>query len=545
MNGNLRKNRLGKWLYLGFVALLAACLVLAGCSSNNNNNGGSNTGNTGNNVSTGEGEGASSGPKSGGTLKLGIATGLVNVGNVPKTRSTFEVFVGNAALETLGRYTETGEIVPHLAEGWETDTENNTITYSLKQGVKFHDGTDFNAEAVKFNADKMIEFKRSEFANLESVDVLDPYTVRFNLKQWDSSFVEVVANFLWIMSPTAYEELGQDGITFQPVGTGPFKFEKYEPDVGMYFTKFEDYWQEGKPYLDRLEIMIYGDPTTARFSLESGEIDGIWSTTPRDASELKDNFNVLTLQSGLGALARGIITDHGDPNSPFQDVRVRKALGHAIDADAIIDSLMFGFAIRTNQWGAPTAWSYNPDVEGTPYDPEKAKQLLAEAGYPDGFKTKMTTLNNQDDQTWFTAMQAYLADVGIEAEIEVIDEAKFREITMNPGEFDGIIAYNFRGDADLSLYMPRNFTPNGVLYANNLSHPPVIEELLNQAKVATTQEEKRDILFQVQKEVWDNHAMAVPMWVTTNPSVLKNNIHDTGINRTYMTVWEPENAWIE
>ena len=487
-----------------------------------------------------------SGPKSGGTLKLGVATRLVNIGYVPKTRSTFEVFIANAALETLGRYTESGEIVPFLAEKWETDTDKNTITYTLKKGIKFHDGTDFNAEAVKFNADLMIEAKRAEFADLDSVDVLDDYTVRFNLKKWNSAFVESVANFLWIMSPTAYQQMGADGITFHPVGTGPFVFDSYETDVVMKFKKNENYWQQGLPYLDGVEFHFYADQTSAMFSLEAGEIDGIWSTTARNAFDLSNKgFEVLTLKSGLGALARGIIADHGDPNSPFQDVRVRKALGHAIDVDAIIDSMMYGYAIKTNQWGAPTAWSYNPNVQGTPYDPEKAKQLLAEAGYPNGFKTKLISNNNNEDQTFFTIIQGYLKAVGIEADIEVVEEAKWREITQVPGEWDGIIGYNFRGDADLSLYMPRNFTPGGVLYANNLQHPPIIEQLLNEAKVAKTQEEKTRILHQIQLEVWDNHAMAVPMYVSTNPSVLREGIHDTGINVTYMTVWTPETTWME
>lgn len=550
--------RLKKWSQVLIIAMIAISVVLAGCSSNKSGggttpSGGSSGGTTpsgsssgGTSGGTSSGSSSESGVKSGGTLKLAVIGGLVNIGYVPKSRSLQEVFAANPALETLGRYTPSGEIVPHLAEGWDIDAEAKTLTYRLKKGIKFHDGTDFNAEAVKYNAEKMMEANRSEFLDLESVEVLDDYTVRFNLKVWNSSFVEIVANFLWIMSPTALEQMGEDGITYHPVGTGPFKFEKYEADVGVYYTKFEDYWQEGKPYLDNVQILVFVDDTTARFSFESKEIDGIFNVSARNAYELAAmGHNVLTLETGLGAVASGLITDHGDPNSPFKDVRVRKAIGHAIDVDALIESLMFGYAIKIRQWGSPTAWTYNPDVEGTPYDPEKAKQLLAEAGYPDGFTTKMIVQNNPDAQNLFTAIQGYLAEVGIQGEIEVVDTGKFREMTSAPGEFDGIISYSFRGDADLSMYMPRNFTPGGVLYANNLSHPPIIEQLLTEAKVAKTQEEKTRILLQVQKEVWDNHAMAFPMYLSKSPTVLQQGIHDTGINETNMTFWEPESAWME
>jgi ABC-type transport system substrate-binding protein len=556
----LKMKKLNRWSRIGIVALIVIALVLAGCSSKQNNGsstpsgqtgsspgGGSGSSGGGSGSGSGGGGSADGGVKKGGTLKLAIIGGFANIGYVPKSRSLQEVFAGNPAMETLGRYTPSGEIVPYLAEGWDIDVDAPAITYKLKKGIKFHDGTDFNAEAVKYNAEKMLEAKRSEFVDLESVDVLDEHTVRFNLKVWNSSFVETVANFLWIFSPTALEQMGEDGITFHPVGTGPYKFLKYEPDVGIYYTKFEGYWQEGKPHLDEVRILAFADDTTARFSFESKEIDGIFNVSARNASELATSgYNVLTLKTGLGALASGIITDHGDPNSPFKDVRVRKALGHAIDVDAIIESMMFGYAIKINQWGSPTAWTNNPEVEGTPYNPEKAKQLLAEAGYPNGFKTKMTVQNNQDTMNLFTAIQGYLAAVGIEAEIEAVETGKYREITSAPnGEWDGIISYSFRGDADLSMYMPRNFTPNGPLYANNLSHPPIIEQLLNEAKVAKTQEEKKRILQQVQKEVWDNHAMAFPMFLSTSPSVLHTNVQGTAINETNMTFWEPENTWKE
>jgi ABC-type transport system substrate-binding protein len=534
-----------KWITVLAAISLLAVAILAGCSKDKGSNPPAASPDA--SQSPGASQQADSSqspgtPKSGGVLKLAMTGAPVNLGLVPKSRTVQEVLMAVPALETLGRYDEKGNIVPWLAESWETDANAKTITYKLRKGVKFHDGTDFNAEAVKFNLDLMINAKRQEFKDLASVDVIDDSTVRLNLSQWNSSMVESVANFLWIMSPTAYQQLGEDGISKHPVGTGPFEFVSFQQDVSVKYKKFDGYWQPGKPYLDGIEWDVIADPLTASASFQNKDVDAFLNVPADVARQLTGTGTIIKLQSGLGARAGGLITDSANPDSPFADVRVRQALGYAIDRKELVTSILGGFALVTNQWGTPTSWSYNPDVEGQKYDPEKAKQLLKDAGYPNGFKTTIYSIG-QDQM--ITAIQGYLAHVGIDAKIEVLDTAKFQEMTGAKGKWDGIMPYNFRGDSDLALYMPRNFAAGGPLYANNILHPDEVTSLLEQAKTAKDQETKKQISFELQKKVFDEYALAYAMYVDTAPAALQPYVKDSGINQTYMTVFTPESVWLD
>ncbi len=542
-----------KNVYSIMMVCLAAILILAGCSkqndSSNNESSGSNAkadtnqsaGNNGSKSNDAKEEPAAS--SSGGVLKLAFNIGPVNIGFMPQARTIEETIIGGAVLETLTRFDSTGQFVPWLAESWEQDVAGKSITYKLKQGVKFQDGTDFNAEAVKWNIDQLLAADKAEFRNVASVDAVDAHTVKLNLKSWDSTMLESVTNFLWIMSPTAFEKLGQDTFSKQPVGTGAFVVDKFEQDVKVTFKKNENYWQAGKPYLDGLEFHIINDPLIASASFKTGDVDGYLMAPTSTIKELEGEANVVRLTSGLGARAGGFITDSANPDSPFADVKVRKAMGHAIDSEAITKSLYGDTVINTNQWGVSTSWSYNPSVEGQPYDPDKAKQLLAEAGYPNGFKTKLTGGSADSDR--LTAVQAYLKEVGIDAQIEIVEIGKYKDMTGAKATWDGIITYNFRGDADLALYMTRNLAPGGPLYSNNIFHPEDVTQLFQDAKVAPDQATKTEISHKLQKLVFDEYALAYPEYVTTSPAILKNYVKDSGINETYMTFFRPEDAKIE
>lgn len=527
------------------IVCLSVMLILAGCSNNNNSSSNekasnSNTGKTDQADTNTKQSDTPSTPSSGGVLKLAMNNGAVNIGYMPQARTIEETIIGGAALETLTRFDSKGNFVPWLAVSWEQDIAGKTITYKLQQGVKFHDGTDFNASAVKWNLDQLLAVEKREFSNLASAEVVDDYTVKLNLKSWDSTMIETVTNFLWIMSPDSFEKLGEDNFAKKPVGTGPFVIDDFNQDVVVKFKKFDSYWQEGKPYLDGLEFHFIKDPMTASASFQAGDVDGYLMAPTNIIKELASGNNIVKLVSGLGARGGGFITDSANPKSPFADVKVRKAFGYAIDSEAILNSLFGDTVISTNQWGLSTTWSYNPKVEGQPYDPGKAKQLLAEAGYPDGFKTKLTGGPGDNDR--LTAVQAFLKEVGIDAQIDIVETGKYKDLTGAESNWEGIITYNSRGDADLALYMSRNFAPGGPLYANNILHPDDVTKLLSDAKVAPDQETKTKISHELQKLVYDEYALAYPEYITTSPAILKTYVKDSGINETYMTFFRPEDA---
>jgi ABC-type transport system substrate-binding protein len=485
------------------------------------------------------------GPKYGGVLKLCVNTDAVTLGYPPQMRSWQDFIMSAPALETLCRFDPSGKLVPWLAQSWQLHPKTKTVTITLRKGVKFHDGTRFDAQAVKWNLEHFTAAGRTEIKEVKKILVVDDYTLRLVLDQWNSSIMEAITMFIPMVSPTAFKKYGKDWMVTHPVGTGPFEFVSWERDVAVKYEKFKEYWQKGKPYLDGVEWRVIRDPMTAVASFKRGEIHVYAGMTPLMAKELKDwGAEVVPLKTGLGALIAGVIGDSAHPDSPFANLKVRQAVSHAIDTKMIVNKLLYGYGILTNQWAVPGSWSYNPNVKGYPYDPKKAKQLLAEAGYPKGFKTKLTTDSSPTAVQFATAVQGYLRQVGIIAELEVLDRGKYDQLTSRLG-WKGLITWTSRADADVAIVMPRNLSRAGVLYANSIIHPEKIENLLVQARTAPDFPTKVKVAQELQKAVIDEFAIMTPVYVSTMPAAKQRNVRGDGINQTHASMWTPADAWLE
>ena len=206
---------------------------------------------------------APSGPRYGGILKVSIYMDGVSIGYPPKCIRIFGMAQASPAIETLFRHDNTGKLTPWLATGIKSNATAKTTILTLRKGVKFHDGTNFNAEAVKWNLDRHLAEKTAAVQKIKSIDVIDDYTVRINLSEWDSTFEGTLAmNTGMMISPTAYEKNGQEWCEKNPVGTGPFEFVSWEKDVRTIYKKFPGYWQKGKPYVDGIEWYIIADHLT-------------------------------------------------------------------------------------------------------------------------------------------------------------------------------------------------------------------------------------------------------------------------------------------
>lgn len=485
-------------------------------------------------------------PRKGGVLKLGIGYNPVALGFAPDIKTFQEFIISAPAIETLGRFDETGKMQPLLAESWQSDPNAKTITIKLKKDIKFHDGTDFNSEAVKWNLEQFLKAGRAEAKGLKSVDIVDGYTVRLNLAGWNNGLLDALSCFVPMVSPTAFNKNGKEWADKNPVGTGPFQFVSWDRDTAVKYKKFEGYWQQGKPYLDGIEWRIITDPMTAAASFKAKELSVFVNLPSETAKQLEESgASIVKNKSGLGTMAIGVISDSANPESPFANIKVRQAVSHAIDVKAIVESLLHGYGTLTTQWGAPGSWSYNPDVKGYPYNPDNARQLLAEAGYPNGFKTKLTTLSLTEEVKVMTAVQGYLAKVGIDAQLEQAATGRYTQITGNQTAWDGLILYRGRGDADVTMYMPRNFSAKGVLFVKGIIHPEKIEKLLYDAAAAPDFETKKNLAQQLQKSVYDEYALLTPIYISTLPAAKYKTVHNDGINAAHASAWTPENAWIE
>lgn len=463
-----------------------------------------------------------------------------NFGYPPEQRTSTATFFVQPVYETLGRYDESGRMVPWLAERWEIDPGGPSITFFLNKGILFHDGTLFDAEAVKWNIEAYQAAARPEVSGIASIDVIDQYTVRLNMEEWNNTLLENVAHYVKMTSPSAVEANGVEWAANNPVGTGPFKLESYERDVYLKFVKNEDYWIEGLPYLDSIEYTIIQDRHTGANYFKSGEADVLVQMDPETYEDLLQSGKYfLRQQSGIGAAGYGLIYDSGNPESPFHDVRVRKAVAHAIDREAIVQAIWRGQGTTGDQWNPESSYSYNPNIVGYDYNPEKAKQLLAEAGYPNGFKTKL--IMDTSRAAMGAAVQNYLKEVGIEADISVVDQATW--ISYITDKWDGIILWLRIMSPNAAMQINRTFSKQATNYAKNVAIPEGLEEMLQASLTEPDFDKAVQIIHDMQKIIFDEHALGLPIVNPQNAIATQLHVQNLEMYARHGYDWNPESVW--
>ncbi|MBN2510241.1 MAG: ABC transporter substrate-binding protein [Spirochaetales bacterium] len=370
--------------------------------------------------------------KSGGTLVFARAGD--SVGLDPGRETDGESFYGaTAVFDNLVEFVPgKTEVRPALAESWDFADDNLSVTFKLRKGVKFHDGTDFNADAVVFSFERQRD-ENHPYYNLgpwkywgymdmgnivDSVEALDDYTVRFNLKKPEAPFLANLAmDFAAIVSPAAVAKLGEN-FKNNPVGTGPFKFVEWKKDDSIIFERNKDYWADDV-YLDRLILKVIPDATARWLALQKGEVDVIDFPSVEDIPAMKANPDIQVMQQeglNVGYLA------FNTSKPPFDNKLVRQALNYAVNKGEIITAVYGEAGTPAKNPLPPTMWSYNDKVEDYTYDPAKAKDLLAQAGFPDGFQTSLWAMPvsrpyNPNARKIAEIMQAQFAEVGVKTDI--------------------------------------------------------------------------------------------------------------------------------
>ena len=234
-----------------------------------------------------------------------------------------------------------GTFEPELATSWELAPDKSSYTFHLRKAVKFHDGTDFNAQAAKWNLERWVKSKRPKLDKVTSIDVIDDHTIRFNLSGWDAVALFDFAKDTYIISPTAFEKHGQEWAKYNPIGTGAFKIVELKRNVRLRYEKFADYWQKGLPYLDGIHITQIGDPMTAMASLKRGDIDVWFNCDSVSGAELKATGDfVITNNPGPHWV---LIFNSKDPNSLWSNKKLRMAFEYAVDKKALTKATGRGF----------------------------------------------------------------------------------------------------------------------------------------------------------------------------------------------------------
>jgi peptide/nickel transport system substrate-binding protein len=431
-----------------------------------------------------------------------------------------------------------GTVTPRLATEWVWGPNNSNITFTLRQGVKFHDGTTFNADAVKFEGDLLITEKAAAASKWQSWDIIDDYHVRLNLKQYTNDFWStLVGTNMMFTSPTAARAHDKAWMVEHPIGTGPFKFLSFEKDVSLKFVKNPDYWDPGKPYLDEIDFITVKETMTQQASMQSGAGDILALQEGKVLFDLKkQGFSVISAFGGTGAL----LFDSANASSKFADKRVRQAVEYAIDKKALVTALGYGYQVEASQMPPPNNPAYNKNIVGRNIDTTKAKQLLAEAGYPTGFKTTLFT--GTVNQARALAEQEYLKAVGINVTIEALDNAKMWEMSFS-GFKEGI------GDTDLSTginfpsFLRNNFPPTSPMHVS-VKFPDEIVAKIDPALAEADPVKAKQLSDELIQMVWED-ASIVPLYSNAMGYVLTPQVHDTGIfEGPDFMFWRPADTWI-
>jgi peptide/nickel transport system substrate-binding protein len=474
-----------------------------------------------------------------------------NVTDGESIKVTENIFEGLLAYKE-----ENTEVVPALATEWSYDEANLVWTFTLREGVKFHDGTDFNAEAVAFNfnrwMDKDHEFHQGDFPYygymfggykgdeghvIKEVVATGDYTVEIHLNNPQGPFLNNVAmSAFGIASPAAIKEHGEK-FGENPVGTGPFKFVEWKRDDSITVEKNEDYWQEGLPKLGKVIFKSIPENSARFIALQNGDIDLMDGVNAADLPIIESEENLqqfLRPSMNVGYLA------FNTQKAPFDNKLVRQALNHAVDKNALIDTFYGGLAETAKNPLPPSLWGYNDSITEYEYDLDKAKQLLAEAGYPDGFETDFWAMPvprpymPQGAQA-AEQMAANFEKIGVKTEILSPEWGVYLERTGNGEHQMAMLGWTGdNGDPDNFLYVLLDSdnakTPdagNIAFYKNDEVH-----DLLIQAQRITDVAERAKLYEQAQEIIHDD-APWVPLVHSTPPLAANSKVkgyvpHPTG-----------------
>lgn len=489
-------------------------------------------------------------PQHGGTLRFVLGVPITHL-TLGKSQASIASTIQRGIFEKLIERDMQGKFLPGLAKSWSVSKDNLSWTFVLHQGVKFHDGHELTAEDVKASFDRMLDPKyelplSKVLKVIASVEVVDKYTV--NIKT-DKPAADMLARLSWshaaIMSKLAIEKWGKD-IDWHPVGTGPYKYENHVPGERVTLVKYNDYWGGRKgSFLDKLVFITVREDATRVAMLQAGEADIILNLPTADVARLKSDPNInvrLDPSTRVGHI--GINCQ----KAPFNNIKVRQALNYAIDREGLIAGVLKGVGRPANSIISPIVWGYH-GIDKYEYNPDKAKKLLAEAGYPDGFSTTLWTPQGRyfADKETAVAVQDMLNQIGLKVKVQVIDWATYLKMLTTPLESSKTELYllgweNGTGDIaylnDLvitSKAWPKNGW-NTMFYKNK-----AVDELIESSRNIMNPAERYEVVTGLQQIVL-NDAPWIFLYVYQMTSASTNKVH--GLEFLPTEVYTIEKVWL-
>lgn len=362
-----------------------------------------------------------------------------------------------AFYDGLTRFTPTGELLPALAESWQNETPT-TWVFQLRQGVVFSNGEPFTADTVvatltELYNPEVLHPKKADMGAINGYRARDPYTVEITTSEPDPLIPNRMSQ-LPMIEPKAWAALGKDGYARTPIGTGAYTVESWGPNnTKPVLVAAETSWHKVK-HIKRVEMTIIPDPGTRVGGLLSEELDMAISVASDDIAVLEANGITIRMSTNPSILSIAFVTVRAD-DSPIKDARVRQALNYAVDKQSIADFILGGTSRVAHQPSTPELIGYNPDAEPFDYNPDKAKQLLAEAGYPDGFPLNFSVYGGilPGDTLIFQKIAQDLAAIGVQVELRQISFPDYVRRLFN-ADWEGIDGFSI-GWLNMQLWDPQ------------------------------------------------------------------------------------------
>src|SRR6266581_1395909 len=447
-----------------------------------------------------------------------------------------------------GTYT----VEPHLAESWEAP-DDLTYVFHLRRGIKWHNkpplnGRELVADDVKFTIDRFLNEKanvlRDTLESVDRVEVVDRYTVKFVLKEPFVWLAHRLANpeGMWIIAPEVVQKFGDLKTPESAIGTSPFLLERYEPNVKTVFKRNPAYFLAGQLYVDGVEWLVLEDESTGLAMYRTGQIDcgpwHWWSVRQADLESLKKSHPHLMYRDFLSIVTSGITMRTDQP--PFNDVRVRRAISQALDRQAIIEAVYLRGEATPAIGRGLAEWSLPVDQLGAgakyyQYDPKEAKRLLAEAGYPKGFKTQLTATSGlgRDLVDAAQLVQHFLKEVGIEVELKLQEYGAYTATTVQ-GKYEGMVYGPSTGARDPDGPSYRMYVPDQPLNRGYVNDPTLTALLKKQRRTKDLEARKQLIeafqryVAEQQYYVYTISAMMTGSWQPYVKNYAPNQTFDYG-----------------
>jgi peptide/nickel transport system substrate-binding protein len=477
--------------------------------------------------------------KYGGTWKMAIYAGPASPIGYPPESANDAFSAAVPCLESMYKTQMDGTLTPKLATSWDIDPAAATIVFHLRKNVKFHDGSDFNASVVKWCWDLEAAARRTP--NIKSIEVIDDYNLRVNFLAFHNTDVTSFDGGSYgIFSKASFDKNGLDYTRSHPIGTGPFLFTQYLKDSKITYTRNPNYWDPVLPYVDKLEMNVVPEETVRKLLFERSDIFQFAPSSQLAPDMMQTNkYDVISATGGT----YGLVPDSANPTSPFAKLQVRQAVSYAIDRVLLCSGVGRGILKPAFQLYPGNSISALPEGSylKTEYNVAKAKQLLAEAGYPDGFSTSIHTFTQAVNKDYVTAIVNMLAAVNIRVEADFPDGGKYQEY-RSKGWTNSMLAHGFANlaanpNSISSWYLPENKVtfpslkrPDGFYTALNASlGTPVVDPVKVKAAY---------------KYLVDDFTI-IPYAEDQTMTFYTKGAHDDGAKIYQAPIFAPELAWLD